>query len=300
MQVSSKLFNEQSINRFSDISGDIQKLQSKIATGKNVLKASDDPVAMINISAAKEKQSQLERYGSNIDRSIGRLGMTETSLSQTQSALTRIYELSLQAGNDTYSQQDRKAIQSEIIQLKELIIGLANAKDSNGNSMFAGYRTKNEAFYLQDDGTVEYNGDNGEHILPISETMNIQTSLNGIEVFQRVKTNNGYQSIFSMIDNLINELESSGGSLSSVSNLKNGIDHINSKITTIGAIINKAEIQQDVINQRKLKISDTLSGLQDADIAKIVTEMQSLLVSKDAAQQSFMMITKQNLFDFIR
>jgi flagellar hook-associated protein 3 FlgL len=130
--------------------------------------------------------------------------------------------------------------------------------------------------------------------------MNIKTGLNGIEVFQRVKTNNGYQSIFSMIDNLINELESSGGSLSSVSNLKNGIDHINSKITTIGAIINKAEIQQDVINQRKLKISDTLSGLQDADIAKIVTEMQSLLVSKDAAQQSFMMITKQNLFDFIR
>ncbi len=146
--------------------------------------------------------------------------MAETSLSQTQSALTRIYELSLQAGNDTYSQDDRKAIQSEIIQLKEVIIGLANAKDSNGNSLFAGYRTKNEAFNLQDDGTVEYNGDNGEHVLPISETMNMKTSLNGIEVFQRVKTSSGYQSIFSVIDDLINELEGSGGSLTNISNLK--------------------------------------------------------------------------------
>ena len=118
MQVSTKLFNEQSINRFSDIAGDIQKLQSRIATGKNVLKASDDPVAMINISAAKEKQSQLERYASNIDRSMGRLGMAETSLSEMQSVLTRVYELSIQAKNDTYNHSDRKAIQVEIIELR--------------------------------------------------------------------------------------------------------------------------------------------------------------------------------------
>ena len=73
MQVSTKLFNEQSLNRFSNLSGDIQKIQSRIATGKNVLKASDDPVAMINISAAKEKQSQIQRYSSNIDRASSRL-----------------------------------------------------------------------------------------------------------------------------------------------------------------------------------------------------------------------------------
>jgi flagellar hook-associated protein 3 FlgL len=255
---------------------------------------------MVNISAAKEKQSQLEQYAKNIDRSIGRLGMAENSLSQAQLALTRVYELAIQARNDTYSQQDRKAIKSEIIQLKELIIGLANSKDTNGNSLFAGYKTKNEAFKITEDGTVEYSGDQGNHVVPISETMNMKTSLNGIEAFQRVKTISGYKSIFSVMDNFINELENSGGSSTSLGDLKNSLDHINYQITTIGATINKADIQRGVIDQRILNISSDLSGLQDADIAKIVTEMQSLLVSKDAAQQSFMMISKQSLFDFIR
>ena len=77
MQVSTKLFNEQSVARFSDLSGDIQGLQARIATGKNILKASDDPVAAVNISAAKEQKSLLERFESNIDRGMIRLSTAE-------------------------------------------------------------------------------------------------------------------------------------------------------------------------------------------------------------------------------
>jgi len=84
MQVSTKLFNEQSVARFSELSGDIQQIQSRIATGKNVLKASDDPIAMVNISAAKEKQSQLNRYSANIDRATSRLNMAEVAITEMQ------------------------------------------------------------------------------------------------------------------------------------------------------------------------------------------------------------------------
>lgn len=300
MQVSTKLFNEQSINRFSDISGDIQKLQSRIATGKNVLKASDDPVAMINISAAKEKQSQLERYASNIDRIAERLGAAEITISEMQSVMTRIYELSIQASNDTYGSDDRKAIQAEVIELRELLVEMANAKDANGNSLFGGFRSQTSPFKTNAHGVTEFHGDQGEHTLPISETMFIPSGINGAKAFMRVKTEDGYTSLFHVVDELIDEMVEVGASTNSLDNLKNSLNHLSVNITRIGAVINTSEAQKSLVDQRKLMIAETLSGLEDADISSLVTELQTLLVSQQAAQQTFVQIGRQTLFDFIR
>ena len=44
MKVSTKLFNQQQIRQFSSLNEDIQKLQDRISSGKNIIVASDDPV----------------------------------------------------------------------------------------------------------------------------------------------------------------------------------------------------------------------------------------------------------------
>ena len=56
MQVSTKLFNQQAVNQFNKLTEEIQNLQAKVSTGKNILKSSDDPVAAVELSAAKEKE----------------------------------------------------------------------------------------------------------------------------------------------------------------------------------------------------------------------------------------------------
>ncbi|MDC1020206.1 flagellar hook-associated protein FlgL [Alphaproteobacteria bacterium] len=300
MQVSTKLFNEQFLNRFANLSGDIQKLQSRIATGKNVLKASDDPVTMINISAAKEKQAQLQRYSSNIDRASSRLSMSEIAITEMQSVITRIYELSIQAKNDTYNSSDRQTIKAEISSLRDLTVDLANSKDTNGNSLFSGFRTNILPFEENIDGEIEYKGDQGNHSLKISETVTMPTSINGATAFMRIKTDDGYIPLFNVLDNLIDEVEEVGASDTSLEHLNKTLNQLSINSTIIGANLNKAETQKNGISQRQLLITNTLSGIEDADISVLITEMQSLLLSKEAAQQSFMMIGQQNLFDFLR
>jgi len=300
MQVSTKLFNQQSISRFSELTGDIQSIQSRIASGKNVLKASDDAVAMINISAAKEKLTQIQRYSVNIDRASSRLSLAEVALSEIQSVVTRIYELSIQAKNDTYNEDDRKSIKAEISALRDLTVDLANSKDTSGNSIFSGYRTKVLPFEENSDGEIEYKGDQGNHSLKVSETVTMPTSINGVSAFMRIETDDGYTSLFSILDNLIEEVEVVGASDESLENLNNTLNHLSINTTKIGASLNKAETQKNGLGQRELLITKTLSGIEDADITALITEMQSLLLSKEAAQQSFMMISKQNLFDFLR
>ena len=44
MQVSTKIFNKQSVETFSDLTGQIQKKQEQVASGKELTRPSDDPV----------------------------------------------------------------------------------------------------------------------------------------------------------------------------------------------------------------------------------------------------------------
>jgi flagellar hook-associated protein 3 FlgL len=46
--------------------------------------------------------------------------------------------------------------------------------------------------------------------------------------------------------------------------------------------------------------SEKVSDLGDADLAAIVTQIQSLLVNRDAAQQAYAKISQNTLFDFIQ
>ena len=50
MKISTKLFNQQQVDRFSKLTENIQNLQSRISAGKNFVTASDDPVAAAELS----------------------------------------------------------------------------------------------------------------------------------------------------------------------------------------------------------------------------------------------------------
>ena len=54
------------------------------------------------------------------------------------------------------------------------------------------------------------------------------------------------------------------------------------------------------LQRRQIIMSENLSQLEDADITKLVTELQTMLVNRDAATQAFAKIGQQSLFDFLR
>ena len=83
MQVSTKLFNQQSVNQFGKLTEEIQDLQAKVATGKNILKSSDDPVAAVELSAAKAQRNILDRFKRNIDSAQSRLDLADVTIIDT-------------------------------------------------------------------------------------------------------------------------------------------------------------------------------------------------------------------------
>lgn len=428
MQISTKLFNERQVEQFSKLNKDVQTVQEKIATGQNILKASDDPVAAVNLSAAKEQQSLLGRFEKNIDNAQRRLSLADGALQEVVNVLTRISELSVQAANGSYGPAERKAILAEAQQLTQVVVEIANTKDAQGQSLFAGYRSNEQAFSIKPNGEITYEGDRGILALQISENMNVATSLDGGSVFQRVETEYGRKSIFDMLSSALSaidpandlatrgsaqahaalsfdlprdpqtwsfSLSGSRGTVNISSSLANGkyddlivainqqtaasgveayfdtasqtvrlrdsangeivmenievegittgaqgrgstvlfstidgqgreigearrlgdndlligglaadlskgIEHISVQRAFIGAQMNKAERQLDVIMKRQIAVSEKVQELGEADIAALVTELQAMLLNRDAAQQAFAKIGQQSLFDFLR
>ena len=428
MQVSTKLFNDQQIRQFGKLTEDIQEKQEKIASGKAILKASDDPVAAVELSAAREQEQLLTRFEENAFKAQNRLNSADKTLQEALSVMTRIAELATQARSPAYDGFSRKAILTEVSSLKETLVDLANTKDSYGQSLFSGFRTDKEAFIRNIDGTISYNGDRGSHTVQVSENVIVGTGVDGETVFGRVETVNGRKSIFEIVEGvmasidplreinelavaqgnakvnlelprqnqdweftlkgsvgavkieatlaegmeekladainsksdqtgviaeyiaetnsitlseknmdqiIIEDIEIEGQGISNeagfyhmtvieidengaevgkarfltdedqllgrgIQNLLSSIDHISLQQAQIGAQMSKAAIQQDMLESRKQAVTKNISAISDADLAELITQLQSQLTNREAAQQAFAKIGQQSLFDYIR
>ena len=62
MKISTKLFNQQQVSRFGKLNEEIQSLQNKISTGKNIVQASDDPIGAVNLSGLQQVKERFSQY----------------------------------------------------------------------------------------------------------------------------------------------------------------------------------------------------------------------------------------------
>ncbi len=76
--------------------------------------------------------------------------------------------------------------------------------------------------------------------------------------------------------------------------------HIANKIGEVGARTNSLTRQSDALANRRLAVERDVSELKEADLAALVTELQSKMTSMQASQQSFVKISQLNLFDYLR
>ena len=73
MKVSTQLFNKQQVDRFSKLNEEIQSLQNKISTGKNIIQASDDPIGAVELSGMQQVKERFDQYAKNADNAYNDL-----------------------------------------------------------------------------------------------------------------------------------------------------------------------------------------------------------------------------------
>ncbi|CAN7677833.1 flagellar hook-associated protein 3 [compost metagenome] len=79
----------------------------------------------------------------------------------------------------------------------------------------------------------------------------------------------------------------------------NSLDNVLTVRASVGSRMNELDALDDVGSNRDLTYAQTLSGLQDLDYAKAITEYYQRQTALQGAQQSFMQIQGMNLFKYL-
>ena len=166
-------------------------LQEKIASGKRLLKPSDDPVAAaaaINIEQAKGINKQ---YSTNSANAEAALVLEEAALGDATRVLQDIKTLTVKAGNASLQNADRASLAIEMQALYDQLMGVANRTDGKGTYLFSGYQGATQPFIESAPGVVTYAGDEGQRLVQIGAQRRIAVGDSGADVFQRVREGNG-------------------------------------------------------------------------------------------------------------
>ncbi|GHV45420.1 flagellin [Synergistales bacterium] len=125
-------------NTVNRTSSALEKSIQKLSTGLRINSAADDAAGLAISEKMRAQIQGLDRAIGNSQDGISMIQTAEGALSETHSILQRMRELSVQAANDTLTQEDRGYIQLEIDQLREEITRIGNTTQFNKKKLLDG------------------------------------------------------------------------------------------------------------------------------------------------------------------
>lgn len=126
--------NTAAMNTYSNLtSANASKSSSlaKLSSGLRINKAGDDAAGLAISEKMKNQISGMTQASRNAQDGISLIQTAEGALSETHSILNRMRDLTVQASNDTNTEDDRAAIQEEITSLSDEVTRIAETTTFN-------------------------------------------------------------------------------------------------------------------------------------------------------------------------
>ncbi|HET8849135.1 MAG TPA: flagellar hook-associated protein FlgL [Marinobacter sp.] len=183
IRISSSQIFSGGINRLLDLNSNLVSTQQQISTGKRVNKPSDDPVAAARILKLDQELRRVETYERNASLADNRLQQEEGALAGAVDIIQRIRELTVQAGNGSFSPNDRQSIAAELKERLGQLANVANTRDASGEYIFSGFQGGTQAFAQDITGAWVYQGDEGQRVLEIDDGVTVPISDPGKGIF---------------------------------------------------------------------------------------------------------------------
>jgi len=194
MRISSLASSRYTIGEMNRKTNTINDLQSKISSGKELLRPSDDPIQVATTERLDGAIQRLGQYEKNNMTATHKLSQEESILDNVTNMLQRMKELAISANSDVLSNADRQAIRAESEQLNKQLIDYANTQTNDGEFLFAGSKVNTRPFELAG-GKILYQGDQKQNHLQISDSRKVLANDTGDQIFQRIRNGNGHYSV---------------------------------------------------------------------------------------------------------
>ena len=237
-------------------SGKQDKLLSQLSSGKRVERSSDDSAGLAHatkLNAYIRSQKQASR---NANDGISFVQTAEGGLNEVSNILTRLREISVQAGSDTVGAQERGFLDKEYQSLKEEVDRIAESTSFNGTNVING----------PGKGVLEFQ----------------VGAFSGNENKIEFDTESNYTSINEL------SLGSSGVSekdeaLDSIASVDEALNKVSSQRSYLGSIQSRMQHAANNLETNTINHESTKSKIEDVDVAQAAAELAINSITQQSA-----------------
>ncbi|HON56726.1 MAG TPA: flagellar hook-associated protein FlgL, partial [bacterium] len=254
----------------------IDKMTYQGSTMKKVQYSSDSPIDTVNQMKYKTENSKIEQYLVNLKDAQDWTNLTESVMRQSKEVLDRIRTLTVQAGNDSYSAEDRAKIADEVNQLLEALVDQSNTT-IGGSYLFSGTEILKDAPFQITRGT-DATGKLSNVITKVEYTGDYQEIIREIEKFTTIKVNENGNEVFMALPQKI-QIPSSLNDASAKLNLLNGLAGAQRGYFQI----NDTKIYYDTTNDSLLDLKNKINAADNGVIAEITGKLTGSVSFADSS-----------------
>ena len=184
---------------------ELNESQNRMAAQTRILNLRDDPAGAAHVTRHQSYLARLERFSNNIQNSVDHYRTAEGQMRHGVDILQEIRQIAVRGANGIYDSENLAAMGREVNELLTEFINTANARDAEGQSIFAGNRTSNLPYRVVQGRVpgigetvvqeVEYIGDIGIRSAEIADGKYIELNFPGNKIFWAEK-----QQLYAEID----------------------------------------------------------------------------------------------------
>ncbi|MFY0543152.1 flagellar hook-associated protein FlgL [Brevibacillus sp. H7] len=297
VRVTQTMLNNNMMRNLSNSMGRMDKLQEQLSSGKKISRPSDDPVIATRGMYYRTSLIENEQFQRNVGEAQSWLELSDKSLDEAGSLLSRIRELLVYSGDGALEKSSFQAIAKEIRQLKEHMGNIAN-QTVGSRYIFAGTDTQNPPY---DYATGQFvNTNNQEILLELNKRILLPINVNPQTVFNYKGLTGTGDNIFQLLDKIVTDLDNGQSATVHLGALDDQIDNFLAQRATLGARINRLELIQGRLANEELNITKLMSDNEDADMAQVITNLKTQENVHRAALGAGARIIQPSLIDFLR
>ncbi|MCB1784887.1 MAG: flagellar hook-associated protein FlgL [Gammaproteobacteria bacterium] len=300
MRISTAQIFQQSVDAMLTQQRQLSETELQVASGKRILRPSDDPSAAVRVLDLNEAEKRIAQYQRNADAAVARLDQEESALTGIEDLLQRVRELAVQGASDSVGAEGRQAIAAEVRELMGSFLRLANSRDANGEYLFAGYQSLTQPFVHDGTGGFTYQGDDGQRMVEIGAGREIATGDPGQIFMDFAAAGGGTTNIGEVLYDLAASLEAGNGYPEALTDIDTAFTTLDNTRAKIGARMNAIDEQRGVNDTFDLAVKDVRSTLEDLDYAEAISRFNQQMTALQASQQAFVRIQDLSLFNFLR
>lgn len=138
MRINTNIAALNTYNQYTVNNNAAAKSVEKLSSGLRINSAADDAAGLAISEKMRSQIRGLSQSSRNAQDGISMVQTAEGALDETEQILQRMRELSVEAANDTYTDDDKEAIQSEIDQLVQEIDRISTDTEFNNKKLLNG------------------------------------------------------------------------------------------------------------------------------------------------------------------